>query len=84
MNNKLLKKLRAGIRKFLGSMSVRDLNQPVMMRMVPDYAAGLNLTGLPKMVPFAFPLPATNKPNSQRGVYRRAKALAKAEAKSPR
>ena len=75
MNSKTLKLLRATVRRLISYLPVRGLDQPTYHRMVPDYDAGLNLNGTPKMMAFMFPRPATNTNGTQRSAYRRTKKL---------
>ena len=76
MNSKYLKRMRSYVRRMFDDLPVRHLDTPTKTVMVPDYTRGLQTNGLPYMVPFETPLPATNWENTQRGIYRRYKKLA--------
>jgi len=73
INSKTLKLFRSAVRTAGAHLRVRLLISKFEYRMVPDYAAGLNLDGTLKMKPFEFPMPARNAPDTQRTVYRRMK-----------
>ena len=84
MNSKILKKFRSAIRSMYPTLPVRRLDQPTRYQMVPDYAAGLNTDGTPKLVPLLFNRPATNAKETQRGAYRLAKKAARADRRPRR
>lgn len=85
MNQKNLKKLRKFVRSAFANEPVRHLvggHTPNYM-LVPDFAAGLNPNGTPKLIPVQITGTLRNAEASQRGRYRAMKTFWKQAQHAP-